>query len=401
MLKKPVQPDSTPRKALTLKDIAAYCRVGKVTVSRALNNAPEISEATRARILAAAEALGYTREQHEAARRLALRKSGQRFINHIVAMIFPDYYHQAPYFQRLSHGVQDALTAQHYAMLTVTMSPGTGGESPVLPPIFTRGEVDGAIIANMETTYDQLLRVSPGFAGHPLVYMIRQHPDGASVVADDCRGAYLATQHLLALGHRHLLYFTAGGIGDIYGQREEGMRQALLEYGLAPAQHLHYCPWVWLGPLMPAHARLPLAEYLADDPHGLYRRNIDGFLAQLRAQPGITAILAPNDAMALHIWHILLANGLRVPDDYSLVGFGDDLAKYDDDGHNLLTTVQVPLEEIGRQATTMLLAMIAGTPAPATPLRIPTSLTIRASTTRPRTDRSNRSQTHEPIAGAG
>jgi LacI family transcriptional regulator len=98
-------------------------------------------------------------------------------------------------------------------------------------------------------------------------------------------------------------------------------------------------------------------------------------------------MLAMNDGEVPFIWRWLHDKGLRVPEDISLVGFDDVGSLLNERHENILTTIQVPLEEIGRQATTLLLDMIAGKVTEETHMILPVKLIVRQSTAPPRATR--------------
>ena len=108
-----------------------------------------------------------------------------------------------------------------------------------------------------------------------------------------------------------------------------------------------------------------------------------GLASYLREHPEITAVLAMNDASALRAWALLEREGIRVPRDVSIVGFDDTDPKLDADGRNLLTTVRLPLEELGREAARQLVGAITGRTKREEPVILPTELVVRGSTAVP------------------
>jgi DNA-binding LacI/PurR family transcriptional regulator len=173
------------------------------------------------------------------------------------------------------------------------------------------------------------------------------------VKSDNIDGARQATEHLLALGHRRIAFLT-GQTTDLAGlERLLGCQQALARAGITPDPGLVRQSGWNIDEAYEA-ARILLAE----------RRDF-------------TAIVAGSDFMALGILRALLEEGLRVPDDVSLVGFDDvELSKYTVPP---LTTVQQDRVSMGRGAVQQLVAMIEGT-GEASPLILPTRLIIRKST---------------------
>ncbi len=377
--------------AITIKDIAAACGVHNTTVSLALRGDTRISEATRARVQAAADTLGYRPSLHAAARRMRFSKANQRLINHAIGLIFPADFTGKPFFAELFRGTLDELTAQGFGVFVqghaVYAAPPNTAAPPMVPlPIFDRGELDGLIAVTDAVLLATLpeLRANPGFADRPIVSLIKAADGCSAIVADEYAGAYQVATHLLDFGHRHLLFFLYGDdTDDRDGRRLDGTLQAVRDFGLDPAQHLHRfvpsAPFPWLDPVTarkPADLHVEQRVVLEADGARL--------LAYLQAHPQISALLLLNDAMAQHVWFCLQQAGRQVPGDYSLVGFDDTDPMLNEIGHNLLTTVHVPLAEMGQAAARLLIAHLTSDAAPSQHLMLPTQLVIRNSTAPPR-----------------
>jgi LacI family transcriptional regulator len=368
-----------PMQNLTLNEIAIHCGVGKSTVSRAFNNDPEVSIATRERILAAAKKLGYSPSQHESARRLALQKYGRKVLNQVISTIFPHYFHQAPYFLRIANGILDVLSSVNYAVLQVLANNNSSVE-PTYPTIFSRGEVDGIILGSQIPELLNAFREDYGFSDRPIVSVIHNMPGCSSVLADDFSGGYQLTKHLLKSGHRHILHFYDNVDESVFGKRHAGMVHAMKEWNLDPEIYLHPCHWHWIGPLDPAHVSEKLSTYLHGANADLFEKNIAGFLKDLNDKPEITAIVATNDITAMQIWQILSDANLSVPERYSLIGFDDVASNISDLSGSSLTTIRVPLEEIGRKAAELLLKKLTEDKTGNCEIVLPVELIIREST---------------------
>lgn len=366
---------------VTLETVAQACGVGKSTVSRAFNDDPRIKAATRERVLAVAQELGYSPAQHQAARRLVLGRYGRRVLNHVVSTVFPHYFHQSAYFLRISHGMLNVLTAGGYVVLQV-LTEHSDPALQIYPEILSRGEVDGMLMAEPDYRFLQRVQADVGYGNRPVVSVLHEMPGCANVVADDQQGAYLATCHLLELGHRHIMHFYAIPTHPIFHRRAEGMAQAMHEWGLDPAQYLHPCAGMSVGPMGPSTHMATPSEYLHWPNADYFASEITRFMEVLRAAPEITAIFALNDAAALHIWQILTDAGLCVPDDYSLVGFDDVLPRVDAQGAQLVTTVRVPLEAIGARAAEVLLELIAANSTELPQITLPVEFIPGTSTAR-------------------
>ena len=95
--------------------------------------------------------------------------------------------------------------------------------------------------------------------------------------------------------------------------------------------------------------------------------------------PEITAVMGMNDASVIYLWHLLSDIGWKIPEDISLIGFDDTDSMLDNTGRNNLTTIKVPLREIGRQAANLLLGSLAQSNVEKKQIILPVELTIRKS----------------------
>ena len=163
-----------------------------------------------------------------------------------------------------------------------------------------------------------------------------------SVTLDEHQGAYAATRHLLELGHRRIAYLLAGG-GALQGQRLSGYQAALREAGAE------------MQPRWVRHLRTPFPD---DAFAGAARARMAQWLREDWDELGCSALLAHNDQSALGAIEALQSAGYRVPDDVSVVGYdGTEAAEL---CAPKLTTVEAPLQEIGRRGVEMLLELREG-----------------------------------------
>jgi LacI family transcriptional regulator len=356
----------SPR-AVTLKDIAQRCGVSKITVSRAMrDDAQNVSERTRKRILAVAAELGYDPSQQHAARRLALTKHGQKLINQVIALFFPPCFQQISYFSTMFQGILDCTMPQDYSVLTHQLDNqnrhGATAETR-LPPIFARGDIDGVIaFLPLGGFRDVLqgLREMPSFNTRPVISLIEPLPGCSTILTDDWSGGYAAASHLLAMGHRVLLHSAYPTYP--HQQRLAGFRQACFDHGLDPERTLVACEW---------------SLYSDDAARAAFVQTITG-------NPAITAILAPNDSTAVKMAETLMSLGRRIPDDISLIGHDDTHPLLDDAKTNILTTVRLPLHEVGFEAAQLMLRRITGEVEKDMNLVLPVTFVERRSVAPPR-----------------
>lgn len=355
--------------SVTMQDIADHCGVAKITVSYALRGGPRpVSKATRERILAAADALGYNPALHHAARRLALQKSGQTVLNHVVAAFFPTTMLPGDYFSRIFHSVLNTLASANFAMFSLVSAAPDASAAGM--PVFERGNVDGALVVIVGDEGQRLcdtLRAIPGFGTRPLVSLLNPLPGCAGVVADDWSGAYAAAAHLLDARHRHLLHFYNTSFNfPLLQRRVSAFRQAYHDRALSPDTYLHYFDYNTAD---------------NDDEQRLYQQRLQQYLSQT---PEITAILPRNDYQVSYLVNALHGMGLCVPEDISIIGFDDTYALLDAQGTNILTTVRVPLEDLGRQAALLMIDLLTAQSTSSEQIVLPTELIVRGSVAPPR-----------------
>ncbi len=329
--------------SVTIGDVALLAGVGRGTVSRVLNERANVDPATRARVLAAIHELDFV--PNPTARRLSLRRT------QTVAVILP-FLTRPSAVERL-RGIEFALVATGYDMIVFNVETAERRDAVFLD--LPRSErVDGLIIVSLSPHAGELERIQR--SGLPTVLVDAHHRALPRVVADDVRGARLATEHLIELGHRRI-----GFIGDIPRAplaftssrlRLTGFRRAMDRAGLATPAGL-------IG--MGDHSR---------------RRALELARAMLVARRPPTAIVCASDTQAAGAIEAATALGLSVPDDLSVTGY-DDLELAD---HLHLTTIRQPLFESGARAVQRLLVGLDDEPM--TPLRevLQISLVVRLST---------------------
>lgn len=305
----------------TIRDVARLAGVGVGTVSRVLNNHPSVREETRRRVLAAIEALNY--RPNQSARRLSLRRTLT------IGVIVP-FITNPSVVERL-RGITVGLEETEYDLVIYNVETPEGRERYFREMPFSE-KVDGLIIISLMPTDDDVQRFRR--AGIPVVLVDAIHPDLPYVAVNDVEGGYLATNHLVELGHRRIAF-----LGDTYPN----------PFGFTASYHryLGYAQAL-------AQAGLPLREeYVVTGEHS---RRTAHFLAAslLERKPPPTAVFAASDTQALGVLAAAKEHGLRVPEDISVVGYDDlEIATYLD-----LTTVHQPLFESGETAAQILLAIL-------------------------------------------
>lgn len=362
------------------RTIAEHCGVSTWTVSSALRQDPRVAPATRERVIQAALELGYDPAQHEAARRLVSLRYHQRHYTHIISFLMPPRFDTIAYFAQLFHGMLGESIASGYAPLAITGAELTAVDHPVWT-IFHRGDVDGLLVSEDPAITDEVishLRQHPGFADRPIVTINHHRTGCVCVQGSHFDGAYKLASHLLGCGHRHLCQMLYPDDRDRMQQRLLGIRAAMREYGYDPDTCLHtyaltspHSSWINSSTGTAVYLETPLVDDPTEATH---------FVTYMRVHPQITAVLALNDPSALCAWHTLRAAGYRIPEEVSIAGFDNTLSVLDAAGNSLLTTVHVPLSDLGRLSTRALLQHVASPERAEQEYAVPLELVVRAST---------------------
>ena len=333
----------------TIRDVAKKAGYSISTVSLVLNNKNvSIPQSTRDKVLAAVKELDYRPNQ------LAVSMVTKR--TNVIGLIIPD--NSNMFFADLSKAIEVAARRAGYNLIYGNSSNDSGHDIEYMR-MFTDRQVDGIIFAKSASLCAeddiramQFIRNSKV----PFVSVDRELRGNniRSVLLDNRKGGYLATQHLLELGHRKIGCVT--GPLDLMSSHErlEGYRDALREYGV------------------------PYREDLVEE--GDFQMASSEKLVQKLLRHHITAIFSFNDMMAYSIYRVLARRSLRIPQDISLVGFDDLwLSEF---LQPPLTTVHQPVEEIGQKAVAALVSAMNGEArGPQNCIFMP-SLHVRASTCR-------------------
>lgn len=361
-----------------MRDIAERCGVTTATVSLALRKDPRLSSATIERVLAVAAEIGYDRAQNQAARRMVLRRYGRDVINRVIAIFLPRTFHKAAYFSNILEGVLDVLTDNDFTLLIgYTRQSQLDQPSPLLP-LINSGDVDGVLIVDYRERTAERLRALPGFGQRPIISLIYSLTGCSVVRMDDEQGAFQAAMHLLEQGHRHFLHFYNPTRSPME-HRFHGLCRAIREYGLDPGQHARLAPWTLAVLTPPYHLELAAPGKNSVEAE-FFRREQDAFLHFIHDHPEITAVLAANDPIARRVWYLLQHAGLRVPEDISIIGYDDTDPMSDDLEHRVLTSVHLPLIELGRAAARLVIRQVTTRATACEEIVLPTSLTVRTST---------------------
>ena len=324
---------------VTLRDIAIRANVSVNTVSRALNDKPEVADETKERILAIARELGYTRNL--VARGLATQQS------QVIGVVVSDNVN--PYFAEVIRGISFVAQAKQWTIFLINTYLSRSTERAAIETL-AQHRVGGLIVFPIDwDQVDEYRRY-----GLPLVMAGARVPEGKEadfdvVAPDDRNGAREAVEHLIRSGRRRIYY--CGPYEDSLSgvPRWKSYVEVMEEAGLEPA-------------LLPVSEVSAFAGYR----HGL------GWPELGEAD----AVFAFNDLIAFGLARAFGERGVRIPDDIALIGYDDvEFARFTSPA---LTTVRIPKETLGQQAATLLFQRIEGDfRQPSIEKILPTQLIIR------------------------
>ena len=309
----------------SVRDVAERAGVSVGTVSHVLNHPERVAGPTLDRVRAAIDELGFVRS--ETARRL--RHGGSSLVGVLVHDI------SNPFFTEAARGIEDRLREDNRVPMLSSTDSDPDRERELMS-LLAGLDVRGVIVTPSSCTLDNLAVL----AGRGIRVVLMDHPPisaGLSTVSgDDVAGARAAIAHLVDLGHRRIGFVNGPLSVRQSVDRRNGVLTALADAGLEPARVLAEIEAVSGG-----HG------YTAD-------AGAVGAAALLRAESRPTALFCANDQLAIGAMREIRRRGLSIPDDVAIVGY-DDVA-IASELITPLTSVHVPMRDIGRAAADLLLA---------------------------------------------
>ncbi|MFZ3554604.1 LacI family DNA-binding transcriptional regulator [Streptomyces sp. BH055] len=305
-----------------IKDVAREAGVSVGTVSNVINRPEAVADATRARVQAAIERLGYVRS--ESARQLRAGRS------RIMGLLVLDMGN--PFFVDVARGAERAARDAGLGVMVCNSAQSPAEEADYLS-LFAEQRVRGVLLTPAEATGPTV----EAFRRHDIPFvLVDRVAEGAtecSVSVDDVNGGALAVRHLVDAGHRSIAYVSGPPTLNQVADRRQGALRALKEAGL-PSSVLRELPT----------ERLDVAA----------GRDAGARLLGLTERP--TAVFCANDLLALGVLQSLYAAGVRVPEDIAIVGYDD--IEFASAAAVPLTSVRQPAVHMGALAADLLLEEI-------------------------------------------
>jgi LacI family transcriptional regulator, repressor for deo operon, udp, cdd, tsx, nupC, and nupG len=331
-----------------LKDIADRAGVSVMTVSKVMRDAPDISAATKMKVRQLAQEMGYTPDS--LAQGLRSRKT------RLFGLIIPAA--TDPVYARIVMAIEEQSYEFGYDLVIAHSLKNPEREEQIIRRMLSR-RIDGLFLApvyRLEPTapiYDELQR-----QGIPTVLLGHRAPfcdKFVNVETDDVSASQTMTRHLLELGHRRIAFLSGPPAAPGSQERLEGYRRALRE------------------------ANIPWDDRLIFQAGSTIDEGEKAALQMLDERPGATAVQSVNDLVAIGASTVFLKQGLRIPQDLSIVGFGNVLVS--EHFRVPLTTVRQPKLRLGACAMELMTKLLRGEKAETQ--RLSAEIAVRESTSAP------------------
>ena len=334
----------------TIKDVAKMANVSIATVSLVVHNHRRISQETKDKVLAIIEKLNYHPSPN--ARGLVRRKSGN------IGFVLTDdhFLRTEPFYTHIFMGTEFEAHENEFYILLTTVAAKFKITDP-LPRFILERNVDGLIIAG-KVPLPFINRLSK--ATFPIIFVDYSPYDKkySCVLVDNIKGGELATSHLIEYGHKKIAFIGGDIEHPSIKDRLNGYKNAIEKSGLE------------------------LDENIIDIKED-YPGRTNGYNAAERLfkkDKAITAVFSCNDAMAVGAMQYMKDNGIRIPEDCSIIGFDDVVS--DNAIEPALSTVRVPKMEMGTEAMKLMAHMLKNNTKENKKVLAPVELIIRESTRR-------------------
>ncbi|TVZ55643.1 LacI family transcriptional regulator [Lutibacter sp. Hel_I_33_5] len=308
---------------VTIHDIARALGLDSSTVSRALNDSSRVTKKTKEKVQAKAKELGYQRNLIAA----NLRKSVTNTIGVVVPRI------SRYFFSSVIEGIEETAYKENYNVIICQSLEELEREKQILDTLVSN-RVDGVLISISMETKDYNHMDSLKTSGTPYVLFDRycDIPKNNSVLIDDFKGGYKATNHLISKGYKNIIHFSGPLDLEMYKNRLKGYKKALEDNNIKFNED-----FVLTSKLMEKDGMNIAAQLLEN------KVNFDG-------------IFSANDVAAIGAMKHLKNNGIKIPDNVGIVGFSNEpISRVIEPG---LTTIDQSGNIMGKKATELLLKTI-------------------------------------------
>ena len=308
---------------ITIADIARKLNTTSATVSRALNNHPAISDKTKKNVLRVAEQLNYRR--NNVASSLRLGQTG------LIGVIVPSA--EINFFGSVVHGIESIANQNGYNVLIYQSNESWEHEQKGIET-FLNARVDGIMVSMAKETNDYTHFLNAKKAKVPIVFFDRANDELKidSVVIDDHKGAYMATQHLIEQGYKRIAHISGPQHISIFKARLEGYKAALKANGIKFDKDL----------LIPGDVSIDAG------------RKAIGQLLKLHNPAD--AVFAVEDFTALGAIKELKENNIAIPKDFGVVGFANE--SFGEHITPSLSTIDQQTVKMGKESFTLMLKLI-------------------------------------------
>lgn len=336
---------------ITLKDVAKQAGVSFKTVSRVINHEPNIAPETLEKVKKAIAELNYV--PNSAARSLSRGKA-------MAVGLVAGWPVNTPYTSALIEKTLDECTRNGYGLALFALSKGTPKK---VVDAFLGRQVDGVILDTMAAENEELTRQLNSLSVPYVVIHPNQknsHPRASFVSIDNIQASRQAVDYLIQLGHRHIGEVTYRFGLTQESERLHGYKQALTEAGLSFSDE----------------------RVFGGSSEAGFQIGYAGTRHLVQQHPELTAIFAETDDIAMGVVGALLQMGLRIPDEFSVIGF-DDIT-YATMITPPLTTIHQPIDKIASLAAKHLIQTIDDPCTSPIDVVMPVNLVIRATCAAPR-----------------